>query len=147
LLSGKDNIEEIVEASHQEAMGVLEDEAHKTELTDYMKKLSLAEMDLSERQSIGYTYKCLGSAFFALKNWNDFQAGITKLTMQAGDSDTYKVIPLFWLPMLTWARFFFLVMRWLLELCWDANLDLVRFQTNGSTDLFIRIGWLDSQMN
>lgn len=40
------------------------------ELGFYLKCTNLEELDLSEPHSIGYTYKCLGAGFWALKQEN-----------------------------------------------------------------------------
>ena len=42
----------------------------------YAKKLTPLKLD--EEKSIGYTYKCLGAAFWALKQ-NDFRKALEKI--------------------------------------------------------------------
>lgn len=41
---------------------------------------------------VGYTYKALGSAFYAFRNENDFRKAITDITMEGGDADSNAVV-------------------------------------------------------
>ncbi|CAG7850575.1 SubName: Full=Related to ADP-ribosylglycohydrolase, putative-Aspergillus flavus {ECO:0000313/EMBL:CCA69891.1} [Serendipita indica DSM 11827] len=76
---------------------------HLNELRDIVWKETIAELELDERRSIGYTYKCLASGVWALRQGlkaiqhpgetngdisTVFERVITDLTMAAGDSDT-----------------------------------------------------------
>lgn len=78
---------------------------HVEESNTLIWKDSLVDLELDERQSIGYTYKCLASGIWALRQgiaaMNDkntehdasylpstFERIITDLTMAGGDSDT-----------------------------------------------------------
>lgn len=70
------------------------------ELRDIIWKDSLVDLKLDERRSIGYTYKCLASGIWALRQGiaakgststtpsSVFERVITELTMAGGDSDT-----------------------------------------------------------
>lgn len=57
------------------------------ELGFYLKCTNLEELDLSEPHSIGYTYKCLGAGFWALKQEN-FRDTIEAIVRSGGDADT-----------------------------------------------------------
>ncbi len=48
---------------------------------------SLKDLDLSERQTIGYTFKALGAGFYGLRKGMDFRKTITEVIMEAGDAD------------------------------------------------------------
>lgn len=52
-----------------------------------MKCSDLKQLKLDESGKIGYTFKTLGSGFWALKQ-NDFRKAITKIVLQGGDADT-----------------------------------------------------------
>lgn len=53
----------------------------KRELLSYMKCSDLKQLKLDESGKIGYTFKTLGSGFWALKQ-NDFRKAITKIVLQ-----------------------------------------------------------------
>jgi hypothetical protein len=59
------------------------------EFKKHVNVKSLKELDLDEVHSIGYTYKCLGSAIYTLKHGDDFKQAISELVREAGDADTY----------------------------------------------------------
>jgi hypothetical protein len=42
---------------------------------------SLAELELSDNNKIGYTYKCLGAGFWAFRQ-DDFRKAMTTLVME-----------------------------------------------------------------
>jgi len=65
--------------------GVAEFEKHHT-------AKSLEELKLDDSSSIGYTYKCSGSAFYTLANGTDFKEAICKLVREAGDADTNAAV-------------------------------------------------------
>lgn len=99
---------------------------------------SLQEMVLDEKASIGYTFKCLGSALFCysrqkIDDMNDgefFMRVITELTLEAGDADTnaavagallgsrlgYKGLPSVWLMELRNREFLIKICDELVEL-------------------------------
>ncbi|VDI12319.1 Hypothetical predicted protein [Mytilus galloprovincialis] len=60
---------------------------NKEELKTYMFCQDIAELQLAERDSIGYTFKCVGAGFWALKQDN-FRQAIQTVVMNAGDADT-----------------------------------------------------------
>lgn len=67
----------------------LSDKKHKNELRKFALANSLSQLDLSEPQSIGYTFKCLGAGFYGLrKGGADFRGTIRDVVMEAGDADT-----------------------------------------------------------
>ncbi|KAH7096996.1 ADP-ribosylglycohydrolase-domain-containing protein [Auriculariales sp. MPI-PUGE-AT-0066] len=80
-------------------------ENHRAELEQlYVWPSSLDQLALDERKSIGYTYKCLGSAMWALRKALEWRANgqvpdrdmferiITDITMEGGDADTNAVV-------------------------------------------------------
>ncbi|XP_069101170.1 ADP-ribosyl-[dinitrogen reductase] glycohydrolase-like [Argopecten irradians] len=84
---GNYNIKEIINESYDHASKCLETEKEKKELKTYLKCTKLKELKLDESGKIGYTYKSMGSAFWALKQDN-FRKAITKIVMQGGDADS-----------------------------------------------------------
>lgn len=94
LLQGKSDVEEVIKAALVHAAKLTEDPA---ELLRYGNALSLEEMKLGDRASIGYahgslvahiiliryTYKCFGSGFWALRQ-RDFAAALVDITREAG---------------------------------------------------------------
>lgn len=61
------------------------------ELKQYMYADSLADLKLDESGKIGYTYKCMGSGFWSLRQ-NDFRASLEAIA--------YEVIYLFFIYLL-----------------------------------------------
>ena len=59
----------------------------KKEMRDHVYGDSLAVLKLDESNSIGYTFKALGSGFFGLRKGNDFRQNVIELIMEAGDAD------------------------------------------------------------
>ena len=53
---------------------------HK-ELKKYLFATNIKDLKLDEFKAIGYTYKCLGAGFWALKQ-NDFRKALQKVTME-----------------------------------------------------------------
>ena len=66
----------------------LQNKEQTDELEKYLKNPSLPFLNLDENGKIGYTYKTLGAGFYALHSNEDFETTITKIVMEAGDSDT-----------------------------------------------------------
>ncbi|KAK0063312.1 ADP-ribosyl-[dinitrogen reductase] glycohydrolase [Biomphalaria pfeifferi] len=85
------NVEDIVQEAYNRACLVLEKVEQKTELHFYMNCRKLKKLQLSEHGKIGYTYKCLGSGFWALRQEN-FQKALIKLVMEGGDADTNAAV-------------------------------------------------------
>ncbi|KAH9488680.1 hypothetical protein Btru_042156 [Bulinus truncatus] len=85
------DIEAICKESYNRASLVLETDEQKRELYLYMHCTKLKKLQLAERGKIGYTYKCLGAGFWALRQ-NNFQKAIIKLVMEAGDADTNAAV-------------------------------------------------------
>ncbi|KAK3596758.1 hypothetical protein CHS0354_038757 [Potamilus streckersoni] len=77
----------IIEDSYQRASKYLDKEDEKMELHSYMTCKVLAELKLDDVDKMGYTFKCLGAGFWALKQ-DRFRSAIQKLTMEGGDADT-----------------------------------------------------------
>eukprot|EP01114_Cavostelium_apophysatum_P016108 TRINITY_DN4529_c0_g1_i1.p1 TRINITY_DN4529_c0_g1~~TRINITY_DN4529_c0_g1_i1.p1 ORF type:complete len:467 (-),score=84.35 TRINITY_DN4529_c0_g1_i1:18-1418(-) len=53
---------------------------------------SLQELQLDDKEKIGYTYKCFGSAFYCLRNEGDFRKLITELAYEGGDAATNAAV-------------------------------------------------------
>lgn len=47
----------------------------------------MRELKLADRNSIGYTLKCMGAGFWSLKK-NDFREALQKIVLEGGDADT-----------------------------------------------------------
>lgn len=65
-------------------------EKQREEFEFYTGNRTLSELNLGEPRAIGYTFKALGAAFYALRDAqnNNFIDIITKITLEAGDADT-----------------------------------------------------------
>ena len=48
---------------------------------------SLSELQLATGNAIGYTFKCLGAGFWALRQ-NDYRTALEAIVYEAGDADT-----------------------------------------------------------
>lgn len=81
------NVNHLIQKSYDHACSVLETDEEKKELWEFMSCKKIKELKLDEHDKIGYTYKCMGSGFWALKQDN-FKKAIIKLIMQGGDADT-----------------------------------------------------------
>ncbi|XP_033745094.1 ADP-ribosylarginine hydrolase Tri1-like isoform X2 [Pecten maximus] len=84
---GNYNIKAIISDCYDHASKCLETEKEKKELKTYLKCTKLKDLKLDESQKIGYTYKSMGSAFWALKQTN-FREAITEIVMEGGDADS-----------------------------------------------------------
>lgn len=60
----------------------------KDEFVAALNCTHIREMALDDGQKIGYTYKALGSGFWALRQ-TSFEGMMTALAFEAGDADTY----------------------------------------------------------
>ncbi|KAF5328271.1 hypothetical protein D9758_017846 [Tetrapyrgos nigripes] len=64
----------------------------KDEFSRHVYAERLEELELSDRQKMGYTYKCLGSAIWCLRKVligeETFKTAMVKLIMSGGDADT-----------------------------------------------------------
>ncbi|XP_062607355.1 ADP-ribosylarginine hydrolase Tri1-like [Saccostrea cucullata] len=85
--AGHYNISLIIKDAYDYAVKYLDNEEHKKELLMYMKCTDIKKLELDEAGKIGYTFKSMGSAFWALKQ-KDFRKAITKIVMQGGDADS-----------------------------------------------------------
>lgn len=84
-----ESIKEVTKKALAEAKKYVNNRLGKKELKKYTTKVSsLADLELDEKNSIGYTYKALGAGFYCLEHYNDFEAAITDITFEAGDADT-----------------------------------------------------------
>ncbi|XP_060079756.1 ADP-ribosylarginine hydrolase Tri1-like [Ylistrum balloti] len=84
---GNYNIKAIINDCYDYASKCLETEKEKKELKTYLKCTKLKELKLDEEGKIGYTYKSMGTAFWALKQEN-IRETITKIVMEGGDADS-----------------------------------------------------------
>eukprot|EP00913_Durusdinium_trenchii_P020386 g19150.t1 len=48
----------------------------------------LSDLNLDERKTIGYTFKCLGAGLWALRSSGSFESVLNQLILAAGDADT-----------------------------------------------------------
>lgn len=84
---GHYDIKELIHDVYEHASKCLKTDEQKAELKKYLKCQSLKELHLDEAGKIGYTYKSMGSGFWALKQDN-FRTAIQNVTMEGGDADT-----------------------------------------------------------
>jgi len=86
--NGEFKVELIIDRSYAEACRMLPDEkSQRDELRKYMYAKKLTPLELDDQRKMGYTYKCLGAAFWAFKQ-TDFRKALQKICMKGGDADT-----------------------------------------------------------
>jgi ADP-ribosylglycohydrolase len=90
LLQGVEDIEAITATALEYAQKVIVEPAHKEELIQHMR-YGIKELNLDDRPSIGYTYKTMGSGFYALRETN-FTRAIMRVTWESGDADTNAAV-------------------------------------------------------
>ncbi|RUS91499.1 hypothetical protein EGW08_000720 [Elysia chlorotica] len=81
------DVKVIIKQAYESASQLLTTDEEKKDLWWYMNCTKLKQLDLCEAAKIGYTYKCMGAGFWALKQ-NNFQKAMIKVVMAAGDADT-----------------------------------------------------------
>jgi hypothetical protein len=144
ILRGERRLDEILEIASLEGLqafkvppsaGVTHVEeypAWSKELDSLIKTQHLGQLDLSDPSKMGYTYKCLGSAFSVFRTSTNFERAIIKITQLAGDADTngavagallgaklgYRALPKYWLEALPHRQW--------LEIRADAAWDTIR---------------------
>jgi len=82
-----EDIGNLITFCYEKAAKLLPQESHQ-ELKENIFATDLEPLDLDETGKIGYTYKCLGAAFYALATGINFEQIITEITYHAGDADT-----------------------------------------------------------
>ncbi|XP_046563667.1 uncharacterized protein LOC124272507 isoform X1 [Haliotis rubra] len=85
--SGKYNVQQIIEDCFQIASKCLETDDEKQVLKTYLECEKIKNLNLDESRKIGYTYKCMGCGFWALKQ-KDFRKALQTIVMEGGDADT-----------------------------------------------------------
>ncbi|XP_067683812.1 ADP-ribosyl-[dinitrogen reductase] glycohydrolase-like [Haliotis asinina] len=86
--NGNYDIDKIIqECFHIASSTCLEADEQKKELKKYLKCKKIKDLELCEERKIGYTYKCLGCGFWALKQ-KDFRKALQTIVMEGGDADT-----------------------------------------------------------
>mmetsp|Transcript_83941 Transcript_83941/g.203586 ORF Transcript_83941/g.203586 Transcript_83941/m.203586 type:complete len:400 (+) Transcript_83941:201-1400(+) len=75
------------DAPADSAFGYHVEEA-KRELARHCTVTDVTELRLDEPKAIGYTLKCVGSGFWALRTTRDFRLAMGELIAEAGDADT-----------------------------------------------------------
>ncbi|KAL3868594.1 hypothetical protein ACJMK2_041395 [Sinanodonta woodiana] len=85
--NGEYNIPDLINSVYKYAKKCLDSRNKKKSLKSYLECKDLSELDLDEAHSLGYTYKCLGAGFWALKQTN-FRDALQQIVMHAGDADT-----------------------------------------------------------
>ena len=86
ILQGYTDIEFLKNSAFAYALNFAPELSHD-ELKKYIFCDNIKDLDLSESNSIGYTFKAMGCGFIAMK-YNSFEDAIIKITMEAGDADT-----------------------------------------------------------
>ncbi|CAK9068190.1 unnamed protein product [Durusdinium trenchii] len=91
LLRGEDT-EDIMESVARPAMAKARAEcALSEEWDEEMQRHAegeLSDLNLDERKTIGYTFKCLGAGLWALRSSGSFESVLNQLILAAGDADT-----------------------------------------------------------
>jgi len=87
-----EELEKILEISTEKSVTLLNEKElpgeSKEELKNCIRTKNLSELKLDEEGKIGFTYKCLGSAFYCFTQGKDFKQAITELVLEGGDADT-----------------------------------------------------------
>lgn len=78
---GNYKVNDIIKEAFKYASECLETEEQKEELMFHLSCKNIKKLKLDEERKIGYTYKSMGSGFWALKE-DDFRKTITKIIMQ-----------------------------------------------------------------
>ncbi|GFR87273.1 adenylosuccinate lyase [Elysia marginata] len=81
----------VIKQAYDLACQALTTKEEKEELWWYMNCTKLKTLKLDEQDKIGFTYKCMGSAFWAFKQ-KDFQKALIKVLMAGGDADTNTAV-------------------------------------------------------
>lgn len=78
---GHYKVNNIIKEAYKYASECLETDAEKKDLKFYLECDKINLLKLDEPTKIGYTYKSMGSGFWALKQ-DDFRKTITKIMLQ-----------------------------------------------------------------
>ncbi|KAJ4456371.1 putative Histone deacetylase 6 [Paratrimastix pyriformis] len=62
--------------------------ARQAEFDRHMRCDDLAALELGHEKTMGYTLKCAGAGFYALRHGRDFRETMTRIVMEGGDADT-----------------------------------------------------------
>ncbi|XP_052082828.1 ADP-ribosylarginine hydrolase Tri1-like isoform X2 [Mytilus californianus] len=84
---GKFKVKDIIQDAYTYASTCLETDTEKKDLMFYLTCDDINDLKLDEANKIGYTYKSMGTGFWALKQ-DDFRKTITTIMMQGGDADS-----------------------------------------------------------
>lgn len=84
LLQGETNVDSIYEKTMAYAISI--DEKSKEYFT-LAKFGSIEQLELNQKDAIGYTYKALAVAFWALRQ-DSFEEGVVRVINEGGDADT-----------------------------------------------------------
>ncbi|XP_073229532.1 uncharacterized protein [Porites lutea] len=85
--TGEYDVEAVVKEAYEYACTALESKQEKEDLKEYMFAKSLNDLQLDESGKIGYTYKCMGAGFWALRQEN-FRDALEAIAFEGGDADT-----------------------------------------------------------
>lgn len=88
---GTYNIQEIIHRCYEEAKKTLSQPKDQQEMKDMLWTTQLSELKLDEAHRQGYTYKCMGVGFWALRQ-TDFRTAIETIIKEGGDADTNGVV-------------------------------------------------------
>lgn len=83
----KRSINQIINDAYSLACEFLSVDQEKEELKYYMFCEELSNLKLCESNTIGYTFKCVGAGFWALKQ-TDFRYALEQIVRNGGDADT-----------------------------------------------------------
>ena len=101
ILQGKRSSEEILHFAYENAEKIisqsedLNNEMKEQSLHDlkvYFNAEDLEELQLDEKQSIGFTFKAMGAAICCYRSVDNFKEGIIKLIMEGGDADSNAAV-------------------------------------------------------
>ncbi|KAM7442122.1 hypothetical protein ABFA07_008861 [Porites harrisoni] len=85
--TGGYDVEAVVKEAYEYACTAFESKQEKQDLKEYMFAKSLNDLQLDESGKIGYTYKCMGAGFWALRQEN-FRDALEAIAFEGGDADT-----------------------------------------------------------
>ncbi|KAL8559171.1 hypothetical protein ACOMHN_048418 [Nucella lapillus] len=84
-------VDALIKDAFAHAAKCLETDEDREVLWQYMSCTQLKELNLAEPGRIGYTYKTMGSGFWALKK-DHFRKALQELVMEGGDADTNAAV-------------------------------------------------------
>jgi len=134
-LDTPESVEALIERCLGRTLSEVELGEHQDLFNSYVGMKDLAEMELDEPRSIGYTLKCMASGLYGLRSTESFIVTLTRLIREAGDADTngavcgalygakvgYTHLPQRWLASMPFKEWMDRKVVKLIQLCMDRE--------------------------